>query len=151
MRGAGFHIGGRRGGHLASNGLGALDELGIVQRVERLERSVASGALEHAVFAAGCVEIHHHRMRHRAAPERVEAPAVFVLSRRGLPRLAVIDDLPNAVGLRRHHARAADLVAEQAGDGQRLVAHHLGLQSHARAAGQQSVVRVTLRKRGRDL
>ena len=56
--------------------------------------------------------------------------------------------------LRREDARPADLLRQQAAGPQRRVADQLGLQPHARAAGQQPVVRVVgqqLRRHPRGL
>ena len=59
--------------------------------------------------------------------------------------------LPQARRLIRFHRRAADLVHQQAGYRQRLVAHHLRREPHARTARQQTVLRIFLQQLRRHL
>ena len=71
----------------------------------------------------------------------------------GLRREAVAERhlLPEALRLIRQHARAADLVVEQAARRQRGVADHLGRQAEARPAREQPVLGILLEQRRRRL
>ena len=83
------------------------------------------------------VERHCRRIRTRAPPECVQAAAISVLALAREPAVVAVNHLPDAFRLRRHHARPADLAAQQARHGQRLVANLLGRQS-LRAARAKS-------------
>src|SRR5437016_1862369 len=75
------------------------------------------------------------------------AAAVAVFAGAGGPgALAVESGLPEVGRLRRVDRRAIHLAAEQAADGQRLVADHFRFEAQARAAAQQAVLRVLLQK-----
>src|SRR5690349_20436614 len=90
-------------------------------------------------------------MRCRATPEGVEAATILILAFAGLPFVAAVNDLPDAVGLRLHYAWAANLVAEQSADGEHLVAEHFGFEADARTASEQAVVRIALNQIGGNL
>ena len=109
------------------------------------------GAADGADLAVGGVEGGHRRVRVRPPPGRVEAAAVAVLARAGLPVDAAAERRAQArARLRRLDRRAVHLRAEQPADEQRLVADHLGREPEPRAAGEQPVVRVALEQLGRD-
>src|SRR5262249_26787123 len=93
-----------------------------------------------------------------AFPEGVHAAAieVFALVALVVARVAANhrDGFPDAFGLIRPDARAADLLDEQAAGGESVVAHHLGVHAEAGAARQIAVLRVffeLLRRRNRCL
>ena len=118
-----------------------LDELQIVQQHERLQRrrgDVALRAVQTSRDIASNVAIAGGG--ERALPERVEAAAI----ERGAAVLGVglagAGLLPQARGLIRLDARAADAARQQAARGERAVANLLGEQPRLRAAREQQVV-----------
>src|SRR5205085_3531200 len=84
------------------------------------------------------------RIRRRAPYEGVEAAPVAVFARARRPSFRAIRIAPDAVGLRRKDAGAADLATKQTADRQRRVADRFGFQSKARPARQPSVIWVAL-------
>ena len=100
--------------HPAGQRARRLEERLVVQRRERLQRRVGADAAHRAELAARGVEGDEARVRRRAADERVEAAAVPVFACARDPLLVAVRVVPDALGLRREDARAADLRAEQA-------------------------------------
>ena len=99
------------------------------------------------------VEDRHRRHGRAAAHERVEAAPVLIprpiFRHSGTRRSARrVDRFPDAARLIRIDAGAADRSVEQATDGQRVVADHLGRQSPGDAAREPAVRRVLLRVAG---
>src|SRR5690349_6613184 len=82
-------------------------------------------------------------MQKAALPPRVHAPAIEPLA---LIRLPVADGEverePVPRGLIRLHAWPADLVDEQAADGQRVVADELGIEADTGLPGKELVERI---------
>ena len=123
---------------------GRFDELRIVERHQRLQRRVRPLADHRARFAARRVEHVHRRRRRRPLPERVHAAAIERLARVLLVIARVAADhrhgFPHAGRLIRLHARAADLLRQQAARRQRVVANHLGIHAEPRAAREQPIL-----------
>ena len=105
-----------------------------------------------AELAARGVEGRHRGIRSGPPPEGVEGAAVAVVAHaRGPGPLAVEGGLPEAVGLRRVDRRTAHLVAQQAAQGQGLVADHLRLEAIPGRPCQEPVPRVFRLQLGPDL
>ncbi len=132
-------------------GPGAFQEDRLVERGQRLERRVGARPPDAGEIAVGGVERLEHRIGHRAIAERVQRPAVAVGSLRLVPDLGPVAGrrLEQEGRGRRERAGAADLRLEQPAGGQGDVADDLGIHPEPRAAGQQPVVRVAGRQRGR--
>ena len=80
-----------------------------------------------------------------ALPERVQTAAIEVLALVLLDNPSPPESSFHKPGrLIRLHRRPADLLHQQPGDRQRLIAHHLGRQPEARSARQQAVLRIAL-------
>ena len=124
---------------------GQLDERLVVQRHQRLQRRVRRDPPGDANVAARHVEREHARVAARPLPVGVDRAAVAVLALGRLPLLAVVNDPPHALRLRRHHRLAVHLGRQPAREGQRLVAHHLGREPRPRAAREQPIARVARR------
>ena len=129
--------------------LRGLEVDGIVQHDERSKRRVRAHAPHRAGLAARRVERDERGIRRAAAQEGVDRAAVAVLALARPPRVARVDDLPHAVGLRRHHGRPADLARQEPAHRKRRVADLLGLEPHAWRARPEPVVRVALERLGR--
>src|SRR5262245_20601980 len=68
------------GGHSSSEGLGRLDVNRVVQRHQRLQRSVGADATNVAVCSLGGVECGHRWVRGVAANSDVKPTAILVLT-----------------------------------------------------------------------
>ena len=139
------------GNHPTAQCARGLERCRIVQKGQGLERRVRADAADGAVLAARRVERHEARIGRGAAPERIQAAPIAILTGARCPLVAVVRHVPDAVGLHREHARAEHLRAEQAAGRQRDVANHLGLHADPRTARQQPVVRISfceLRRHG---
>ena len=124
------------------------DELGIVQRSERLQWRVRALAADGANFAAGRVEDVHRRRWRGAFPEGVEAATIesVALVGRVLLRVALRhrDGFPDAARLIRLHTRTTDFLLHQTARGNGVVTHHFGVHAEARAAAEEPVLRIFL-------
>ena len=122
----------------------------VVEQGECLQGSGAHGPADHAEFTCRRVEDGHRGWRHGALPEAVDAATPEVGALGALEELAPLECrelFPESVGLIRLHGRTAHLFVEQAGDGERLIADHLGRQAYARTARQQAIFGVALAQR----
>ena len=118
--------------------------LHVVHRIQRLQRRVRHVLPDNAALAACRIEVGHRGGRHRALPEGIEAAAVQVLAA-SLPIIFVrIQLAPETRRLIRIDRRASDLVDEQTGDGERLIANHVRREAHVRTAREESILRVAL-------
>ena len=101
-------------------GTRGLDVLDVVEQRESLERRVAELAADAARFAGGRVEGDHRGRRCSALPERIQGAAVERFAR--VARIASgvaageTDRFPDAIGLIRTHALAADTRTKESGD-----------------------------------
>ena len=139
--------------HPLGEAAGRLDVGHVVHQVQRLQRRVGAAGAHDARLAGRRVERHHGRRPQGALPERVEAAAVQVVA--GLLHIvavAAFDHVgPQALRLIRLDRRPADLLDEEAGHGQGLVADHRGGQAQPRAARDHPVLRVPLELLGADV
>ena len=121
-------------------GLGGFDVDGVVEEGEGLEGGVAAGAFDDAGHAGGGVEVDEAGVGGAAFEDDVEAAAVFFLADGdGVVVLLAADFFPEAVGLRRIDGGAAFFGAEEAGDGEGVVADGFGVEAEAGAAGVEVV------------
>ena len=100
-----------------------------------------------AALAARRIEVRHARRRHRALPERVEAAPVELLAVvLHVVARSVWSAPPTTRRLIRLHRRPAELLDQQAGHRERLIAHHLRRQPETRSASQQPVLGIALQQ-----
>src|SRR5204863_5047469 len=109
----------------------------IVEGRQRLQGSVGADAPRSAELAAGRVEGGQARVWRGAADEGIDAASVTILVLALDPLHVAVGPVPDAGGLIRKDARAADFGAQQAAHCQVNVSHHLGLNAEARAASQK--------------
>ena len=121
---------------------GRLHESRVVEGDERLQRRVGARSLGGTFLPARRVEQGEHRVQRRPAPEGVKTPAILLLPGGVGPAPVLVAALVEVARLVRHHARPADLLAQEAGDRQGVVPHLLGADPEPRRPVQQAVVRV---------
>ena len=123
---------------------GGFDELSVVEKDEGLLRDVAAGAVGGAFFARRCIEGEHGGVDVAALPPGVEAAAPDVFVGAALPLAdGEVEIFPIAGRLVGFHAGAAGALHEQAGNGEGVVAHELGIEPPAAAAGELAVLGIT--------
>ena len=120
---------------------GGFDELGAVEKYERLEggvRGVAAGDADHAL---GDVEGFEHGRGAGASPESVDTAAIECFAFAGGRGFEGLGDVVGVDG------RAADFFHEEAAGGEGLVADHFGGEAVTRTAGEPDIFRIV----GHDL
>ena len=123
--------------------MGGLDEYGVVEGDEGLQRGVGAVPADDADFPVGRVKGGHGGVGAGAAPGGVDAASVLVLALTGFPvDLSTEGSFEPQVGLGWVDRVAIHLRAKQATNGECLVTHHLGREAHTRATGEQAVGRV---------
>ena len=133
---------GKRFNSCSASTRAASTNCGSLSRTSDWSGVAVTSRLRGADLAGHRVEGDHRRRRRRAPPERVQAAAVEGVSRVLLVRFPGAGLLPEAGGLIRLHARAADRAIEETAGRERAVADLLGHQPGLRAPGEQLVVRV---------
>jgi len=120
---------------------GGLDEARVVEQGQGLLRGVADGADGGALVAGGRVEVGQHRVEEGPLPVHVEASAPLLIVPAGdVFPVGKLEGLVIAVGLVGLGARPPDVPqVEQAGDGQGVVAHELGLEPAGILGREQAV------------
>ena len=127
-----------------------LDELGVVQEHQGLERRGGRLPLHGADLAGGGVERQHGRRRRGPLPERIEAAAVAPRARRRAGR-SVPTSPPTGPAADTASPAARRSCRPAARRRQGTVADHLGRQPEPRPAGQQHVLRVLGQQVGRRI
>ncbi len=124
----------------AGEGLVGLDEDGVVEGDEGLQRGVGAAAADHADFAVAGVEGREGGVGGVAADFGVEAAAMFVGAVADDPVVAAAEGGTEACGGGHgSDGRAAEFGAEEAGDGEGLVAEEFAAGTEAGAAGEEAV------------
>ncbi|MFM1944910.1 MAG: hypothetical protein RI897_3892 [Verrucomicrobiota bacterium] len=121
-------------------GTGGFDERGVIQESEGGEGCIGVGALGGAFFAGGCVEGFEHGVEELALPVDVEAaPPLAGICMVGVGAGGEVEVLVIAGGLVGFDAGAADLVDEEAADGECGIADHFCGETPAGLAGEEDV------------
>ena len=129
-----------------SKDAGGLDIGGVIEQHQRLLRGVGAHALDRAFLAARRVKCGEAGMQEGAAPVGVQAAAVQTLTGVCFPTaFGKIQVRPVSGGLIRLGTGAADSLHEQSTNGERVVAHHLGLEPPTALPGKPKVVGILVR------
>ena len=115
--------------HVGSEIAGCFDELGVVEKHERLGRAVGATALNAADFERWLVEDDHVVLRLGAAPVTVEGAPVDVIK----VTFSIVDRVV------RFHRWAAAFVAQEPGSEKSGIADCFAGETVGRAAGEELV------------
>ena len=137
------------GEEAAGEGLVGLDEDGVVEGDEGLQGGVGAVAADHADLAVAGVEGGERGVGGVAADFGVEGAAVFVGAFADDPVVAAAEGGGEAhVGGHGTDGRASEFGAEEAGDGEGLVAEEFAAGAEAGAAGEEAVFGVAFGEGG---
>ena len=138
--------------HPGGQRLSCLDIDRVIEQRKCLQRRVGSRPLGRAGQPRRGVEIHKAGIRRAAFEHDVDAAPISVLARADLiVSLRAADLYPQPVWLIGANRRPKLLFAEQAGDGQRVVANHLGIHADSRSPRVELILVVALEQLGRHL